>query len=217
MRLLDLFCCEGGAAVGYARAGFDVVGVDIERRPRYPFAFVQADAMAVLAGEVPGVHPDAFDVIHASPPCQAYSQGGASRQGGRMEHPDLLDPVRQELKRIGKPYVLENVETAPMQADLLLCGTMFGLPLVKHRRFESNVDLGWPPAAHACRGQAVRGHLLNVHNTAQRRLWQERHGIASGADALRLANGMPWASEFGCREGIPPAYTEFIGSRLLEA
>jgi len=129
-RLLDLFCGAGGAAVGYARAGFEVVGVDCVAQPRYPFRFYQADALTFPL--------DGFDVIHASPPCQVYSVTSALWQ---RKHPDLLPFVRSRLWASGNLFVIENVMGAPLPGAIVLCGTMFGLRVFRHRLFESNLLL----------------------------------------------------------------------------
>src|SRR6266700_1704986 len=141
-RLLDLFCGAGGAAMGYHRAGFDVVGVDIKPHPDYPFPMIAMDALDALAG---AVRLDRFDVIHASPPCQAYS---ALRVLNTATYPDLVKPVREGLRQWGGPYVIENVPGAPLLNPVRLCGTEFGLTtrtdrhgqvwLKRHRLFESN-------------------------------------------------------------------------------
>ena len=134
-RLLDLFCCAGGAGAGYAKAGFEVVGVDLHPQPRYPFEFHQADAMTFdLSG---------FDAIHASPPCQAYTV-----LGGREDlshYPDLVDAVRERLQAAGVPWIIENVPGAPLRDPITLCGAMFGLRSYRHRLFESSVQLAPPP------------------------------------------------------------------------
>src|ERR1700737_2665900 len=134
-RLLDLFCGAGGAAAGYAMVGFEVRGVDIQPQPRYPYRFVQADALDYPL--------DDFDVVHASPPCQLYSVTHAL---WRRDYPDLLSVMRTWLWASGKPFVLENVVGAPLPGSLLLCGTMFGLGVLRHRLFESNVLLFAPGA-----------------------------------------------------------------------
>lgn len=208
MRLLDLYCAGGGAAMGYHRAGFEVVGVDINRQPNYPFNFIQADCMtlepALLAS---------FDAIHASPPCQAYTRKAANWGRERkhwIEHPDLVAPTRAMLVASGKPYVLENVPGAPVRADLELCGTMFGLRIIKHRLFELN----WPaPVLVPCCNHS------DVYNP-----WQ---GKGRSAAKLREAQGIDWLPTSGGasrRNGytgdlfnaIPPAYTQFIGQHLAE-
>jgi len=135
-KLLDLFCCAGGAGVGYGRAGFDVVGIDITPQPRYPFPFIQADALTIDPRFLA-----LFDVIHASPPCQSYSDLAKRNRNGH-KWPRLIEPVREILQRTGLPYVLENVEGAPLNDPLVLCGTMFPkLRVIRHRLFESNVPL----------------------------------------------------------------------------
>lgn len=208
MRLLDLFCGAGGSAMGYHRAGFEVVGVDINPMPRYPFEFHQADALAYVAE-----HGHEFDAIHASPPCQAYSR---ARKVGKF-HPDLIAPTRAALVKTGKPYVIENVELAPLRAQLLLCGTMFDLKTRRHRYFESNVYLGFSPFSCSCSGKASKGYLLNLHNTVQRKRFTARYGYVHVADALRDSIGVEWMDMDTAQEAIPPAYTEFIGAQLMNA
>jgi DNA (cytosine-5)-methyltransferase 1 len=171
--LLDLFSGAGGSAVGYDRAGFDVVGVDIEKQPHYPFQFVQADALEYLreCGHC-------FDVIHCSPPCQAWS---ALKHLSKREHPQLIEPTRQLLREISKPYIIENVVGAPLIAPVLLCGSMFGLQtscgaqLRRHRLFECNYLLMSPgECQHGERTLAVNGH--EFRNEATR--WAQRRSIS---------------------------------------
>lgn len=213
MILLDLFCGAGGAAAGYARAGFDVIGVDIRPQPHYPFAFVQADAL-----DYAREHGRDFDVIHASPPCQAYS---TMRRGlwKDREHPDLIDPTRALLRELGRPFVIENVEGAAgrMVDPVKLCGTMFGLAsgayrLRRHRMFEAGAGfaLGFAPASCAHIGPA-----LPVYGHAGGR--SKRDGLTfPGVDAWREGMGIDWMTGDELAESIPPAYTEWIGARLLE-
>ena len=187
-RILDLFCGAGGASVGYHRAGFDVVGVDINPQPRYPFDFVQADAMTYPL--------DGFDAIHASPPCQFYANVTAWR-GNPHDHPDLIAPTRQRLIDTGLPWVLENVPEAPVRPDLLLCGSMFGLKVRRHRAFETSPRLFslLPPCHH-------RGLLPFMHK-----------GERAYADAL----GCEWMTNREAREAIPPAYSQHLGELMLAA
>lgn len=160
-RLLDLFCGAGGCSVGYERAGFDVVGVDLNPQPRYPFEFRQVDAIDVLNHlRCGGLRRDNFDAIHASPPCQDYSAAMAHLSSG--DFPRLIEPVRDLLVEIGLPWVIENVVGAPLpiQSDLFgahgveLCGTMFDLRVYRHRLFECSFPVGQPrtgrrtPATH---------------------------------------------------------------------
>jgi DNA (cytosine-5)-methyltransferase 1 len=202
-RLLDLFCGGGGAGMGYHRAGFEVVGVDIEPIKVYPFEFHQTDALEYLAA-----HGHEFDAIHASPPCQAYTAMQHIRKNGH-NHPDLVDPVRQLLIKTGKPYVIENVVGAPLRVDLLLCGSMFGLNIIRHRIFESNVPM--PLLVPMCNHEKVYDpwHGGPGERTAQ------QFKDAMGIDWMRDAGGRNRKGTVA--EAIPPAYTEFIGAQLMNA
>ena len=215
-RLLDLFCGAGGCADGYDRAGFDVVGVDIEPQPHYPFEFHQADALDVLAWvnteETYFLTPrtylrNGFDAIHASPPCQKWTAGAPGRH--REDHPDLLTPTRKLLKEIGVPYIIENVPGAPMPDAFLLCGSTFGLPIVRHRLFETNWPIGLVPSLCHQRewGRAVEhgpGFYPYGHGK-WRDDWREHV----------LPEVWPWMTLDEAGQAIPPAYTEFIGSQLM--
>jgi DNA (cytosine-5)-methyltransferase 1 len=217
-RLLDLFCCAGGAGTGYHRAGFDVVGVDIAPQPNYPFEFHQGDALEYLAE-----HGHEFDAIHASPPCQAYS---ISANAHDVEHPDLLDPTRDGLVASGQPYVIENVEGAPLRQALTLCGTEFGLraqdvdghplALKRHRLFESNV---WLMGAGGCvhDGTTWAGvYGGSRHRKPEHRDNPERRGGYVPARAVRAELlGIDWMNDHEMAQSIPPAYTEHIGRHLL--
>ncbi len=207
-RLLDLFCGAGGAAVGYHRAGFDVVGVDIKPQPRYPFDFIQADAL--VGGPFIA---EAFDAIHASPPCQRWS----SKTQNPDDHPDLITPLRPLLERTGLPYVIENVPDAPLIDPIILCGSSFALGVERHRAFESNVPLMAPPCAH---GQQPKRFRLYDHG----RWYQSRivhvfgTGGGKGREHWQEAMGIDWTNDTDeLREAIPPAYTEHIGWQLLNA
>lgn len=230
MKLLDLFCCAGGAGMGYHRAGFEVVGVDIDPQPRYPFEFHQADALEYLAE-----HGHEFDVIHASPPCQHYSTMTKGRWQDRLEsHPDLIAPVRALLQKIGKPYVIENVEGARAELvnPILLCGTMFGLQtkhgsqLRRHRYFEMSIPMFLVPTCQHNKGSVI-GVYGGGQNPARRRpatigVWGHAGGssnrdnlISFGTDDRREAMGIDWMVGDELSEAIPPAYTEYIGSQLF--
>lgn len=216
-KLLDLFCCEGGAGMGYARAGFEVTGVDILKRPRYPFAFIQADALALDLDFL-----RQFDAIHASPPCQFATLLKHAPNG--KEHENLIPQTRAMLEASGRPYVIENVEPASpfLVRPQLLCGTMFGLEtegfeLQRHRRFETNWPLTVPICQHSGRPVVgvYGGHARNRSKAhggrGTRDVWEKGHkGAASEA------MGMDWATLGGMSEAIPPAYTEFIGRQLLD-
>ncbi len=202
--LLDLFCGAGGCAVGYNRAGFDVVGVDIKPQPRYPFRFIQGDALEYLAA-----HGTEFDVIHASPPCQAYSPLNALQPG--KEYPNLLPTARRLLNECGKPWVIENVMSAPL-GGIVLCGGMFGLRTYRHRRFESSVFL-WSPEHPR--------HKILTSTKNRKACWDAGlHASVTGDVGVyvgRLAMGIDWMNGNELSQAIPPAYTECIGRQLLNA
>lgn len=202
-RLLDLFCCEGGAGMGYHRAGFDVVGVDVVKQPRYPFEFHQADALEFCRS-----HGHEFDAIHASPPCQAYSE--ATPAWARAESPDLIAATRTVLEEIGKPYIIENVENARsfLCNPVMLCGTMFGLPIWRHRYFECHPF--WVMSPASCRHA---GRPVTPHPGSNARKGRGAPSVA----VVRRAMGIDWMSSEGLIQAIPPTYTEFLGRRLLAA
>jgi DNA (cytosine-5)-methyltransferase 1 len=211
-RLLDLYCCEGGASTGYARAGFDVVGVDIAPQPLYPFTFVQADALEYLAE-----HWQEFDAVHASPPCQAYSTATPAHR--RAEHPDLLQPTLDALAALPLPWIVENVEGARrrMPGAVRLCGSAFGMRIRRHRYFQSSALL-WPLACrHAEQGEPVGVYGQHPDQRAHARpgSGSSRGVKARTLDEARDVMGMPWASWSGCAEAIPPAYAEWLGGQLL--
>ncbi|SFR75948.1 DNA (cytosine-5)-methyltransferase 1 [Agromyces sp. CF514] len=218
MRILDLFCCAGGAGVGYSRAGFDVVGIDVKPQRNYPFEFHQADAIEYLSE-----HGHEFDAIHASPPCQLYS---ITSNAHTNEHPDLVGPTREALVASDKPYVIENVEGAPLMEPLLLCASEFGLrapdvdgvelALKRHRLFESNV---WLMGAGGCRhdGTQIAGSYTGSrHRKPEHRDNPERRGGYTPALTVRRElMGIDWMNEHELAQAIPPAYTEFIGHQLM--
>jgi DNA (cytosine-5)-methyltransferase 1 len=213
VRILDLFCGAGGASEGYARAGFEVVGVDIKPQPRYPFKFIEADALPFM--ERVDFYKWPYDAIHASPPCQAYSP---LRHQQGVEYPDLVAATRALLDETGLPYVIENVRRAPLRASFMLCGSSFGLGsngrmLKRHRYFETNWDLGTlvPPCDH--RGREAIG-VYGGGPTA-RPEYQGRGGYQGLMAEREEAMGIDWMTREELAEAIPPVYTEFIGERLL--
>jgi DNA (cytosine-5)-methyltransferase 1 len=206
--------------MGYHRAGFDVIGVDILPQPDYPFTFIHGNALDLLEARVSElgleVHGRWVSAIHASPPCQAYSQSTQVTPGARSKHPDLIDATRDLLRVTALPYVIENVEGAPLRRDLLLCGSMFGLKTRRHRVFELGglMVLGDLKCDHRRQGRTVdvTGNA-GGHNQTDRKGYPIKY---RDADHAREVMGMPWASARGCTQAIPPAYTEFIGRELLE-
>lgn len=200
-RLLDLCCGAGGASVGYARAGFEVVGVDIEPQPSYPFAFVQADALTFPL--------DGFEVVHASPPCQLFSLA-TSFHGTHGRHVNLVDPLRERLRASGKLYVIENVVGAPLCSPIRLCGAMFGLRVYRHRLFESNLLLFEPPHVRHRVKAARPGAIARSHE-----FWSVG-GHFGQKHLAQAAMGIDWmVSVREIAQAIPPAYTEWIGRQLM--
>ena len=219
-RLLDLFCGAGGAAMGYHRAGFDVVGVDNRPQPNYPFRFIQADVLDIFGGHRKLLFPSFVDAIHASPPCQAHT-GMSNRwrgHGGKADsHVSLILETRRLVDASGLPYVIENVPGARghLINPVVLSGEMFGLGVHRPRLFETNwlllVPRKSPPARESIGvyGKAHDGRLL----------WQRADGTqqraAASLEEARTAMGMSWADWRGLAEAVPPAYTELIGHQLM--
>lgn len=220
-RLLDLFCGAGGAAMGYHRAGFDeIVGIDIVPQPNYPFEFIRADALR------PPIPLEDFDLIHASPPCQAHTQMSARWRGKGTradEWPDLLTPTREWLHAVDQLWVIENVPGAVslMAPTITLHGGMFGLRVNRPRHFETNWMLLSFPARRTQNPVGVYG------KPDGREVWRYRNnGNMNGKSLIRAwksieegqeAMGVPWmTNEREIREAIPPAYTEYIGRAFLD-
>lgn len=214
--LLDLFGGAGGAAMGYHRAGFDVVGVDIEAQPRYPFLAWRGDALTYYRPE----HiAHMFDAVHASPPCQAYSTTASLHTN---DYPRLIDDTRELLNATGMPYVIENVEGArrDLRDPIRLCGSSFGLGVRRHRLFEvSGFEVGLvPPCAHHEQPEPV-----DVTGTGASRIGPRLDGKGGNSRKprnlahAREAMGIEWMTRTELSEAIPPAYTEWIGERLMAA
>lgn len=210
--LLDLFCGAGGAGVGYHRAGFDVIGVDIQHHPDYPFMSVEADAIAFLDGHV---NWSKVAAVHASPPCPRYSVATPAHR--KDSHPDLVAPVRERLLSWGGPYVIENVPGSPLVDPIKLCGSMFGLGVRRHRLFESNVALAQPSCDH--RSQPKVWGVYGDHG--DKKPVTRPDGRSRGNKARDVAHaqevmGIDWMSSWpDLADAIPPAYTEYIGKQLL--
>ncbi len=207
-KLLDLFCGAGGASMGYYKAGFEVVGVDIKPQPHYPFEFYQADALTYPL--------EGFDAYHASPPCQDYSVAIKHLTGNNV-YPRLIKDMEQRF--MGKLWVIENVIGAPIPVSptldgdygLMLCGTMLGLPKVRrHRLFLTSIPIPRPEHDCSCKHKRV----LNPYNTNSRK----RDGIQHNAlSHYAEAMGIDWMKGDIIGEAIPPAYTEYIGKYLIGA
>jgi DNA (cytosine-5)-methyltransferase 1 len=213
--LLDLFCKAGGAAVGYHRVGFDVVGIDIEPQPHYPFPFVQADALT------PPFDLRRFDAIHASPPCQRYTVSKSIHNSGDR-HPDHIAAVREMLAASGRPWVIENVPGSPLGHSVMLCGLMFGLRVIRHRYFECSMLILTPdhkPHPKDLRMGTVtakRGGKGNGYSRGDQGLvCVAGHNFCK--TAASKAMGIDWMTTEELAESIPPCYTEYLGRRILES
>jgi DNA (cytosine-5)-methyltransferase 1 len=211
-KLLDLFCCAGGAGVGYKSAGFDVVGVDIKPQPHYPLPFIQCDVLKL--------HPDfisLFDAVHASPPCQSYSDL-AKRNRNADAWPRLIEPVREMVVRSGLPYIIENVDGAPLHNPVVLCGTMFeGLRVLRHRLFEVNFPVLTPRHGRHPRVHTLDKRKSHYGKTNDMRDFVQVTGggncsIAAARDAMQI----DWMNKGELNEAVPPAYTQFIGKQLFQ-
>jgi len=204
--LLDLFCGAGGCSVGYERAGFDVVGVDIRPQPRYPFAFHQADAMTFPL--------DGFDAIHASPPCQRYSSISVV-YGTAASHPDLIAAIRDRLKGSGVPWVIENVPGAPLDHPTMICGSALGLPLKRHRLFETSFPMMSPGCAH---GHHRKKYRIRQHGREIDTAFCYVFGGGQAGQPVtswRQAMDIDWMTVDELSQAIPPVYTEHIGGYLM--
>lgn len=226
-RILDVYCCQGGASAGYAAAGFRPYGIDKDPQPRYPFPFCQMDALEALTilnrgGVLEFIHPDStsewlglrdFAAKHASPPCQARTKAQKIRGNS---HPNLIRPTRDLLIDSGLPYVIENVVPEDADADpdplidpVMLCGAMFGIETYRHRLFETNWDLEVPThPVHTVRNtkmgrRPIEGEYMHIV------------GNFTDPERARRIMSMPWASRDGLREAIPPVYAEHIGRQML--
>lgn len=204
--VLDLCCGQGGAGKGYALAGFDVIGVDIDPQPRYPFSFIQADALDVLRDLAEW---RAFDLIHASFPCQGFKRGTLW-----ADKPDLVTPGRELLNASGVPWVIENVMDAPLDRNrsIVLCANAFGLRTYRHRRFEYSAGLALTAPPHL-------PHVKRAPNSRRRERWDAGdHASITGDIGTYIgpeAMGIDWMDGNGLSEAIPPAYTEWIGAQLI--
>lgn len=196
--------------MGYHRAGFHVVGVDISPQPRYPFEFHQADALTFPL--------DGFDAIHASPPCQGYCRmkGLIQSQGHSKDHPLLIEATRQALISEGKPYVIENVPGSPLINPIQLCGSSFALLVQRHRFFESSIWFLAPPCCHAW--QTSDKPALHRHQGVTSRVvgcYGNGRGQGDNLALWSKAMGIDWMTRRELAQAIPPAYTQFIGKQLI--
>lgn len=232
--LIDFFCSAGGTSMGYSRAGFDVIGVDIAPQPRYPFPFILGDALDVLQRLIDGEGIEASDgrtiylsdvaVIAASPPCQRYSDSAYLPNVNPNNHPDLVAPTRKLLRATGKPYIIENVEGAPLENPIMLCGTMFpGLLTIRHRLFETYPEIWFPPA-QCCHWGKTEPIMAADKKRGGIKPGDETHlhiydfVTVAGNNGLKAdyetALGINWMSKKELSQAIPPAYTHWLGEQM---
>lgn len=215
---LDLYCCGGGGGYGYHLAGFEVTGVDLLPQPAYPFRFIQADAVGYLLE-----HGNEYDFIHASPPCQPHSD--LRNAWNAHDHEDLIPATREALMSVGRPYVIENVEGAPLKDPVILCGSMFGLgteeyKLIRHRQFESSFLL--PQPDDLCRADerpvvGVYGGKVRNRRAITTSSQRSRVGTTLPLSLGQESMGIGWLNGVKLSQAIPPAYTRWIGETWLSA
>lgn len=208
--MLDLFSGAGGCARGYQMAGFHVTGVDICPQPRYAGdVFIEGDALEYLAerdGE--------FDAIHASPPCQAFTAYRRKGHGVGEGYPDLIAATRDALRATGRPWVIENVPGAPLEFPIQLCGSMFGLDVRRHRLFEVSCLMS---SSIACQHQRQMPRFTPASNRTNLRSTVEVGVWRIPLDVQQRAMGIDWMELKELSQAIPPAFTQWIGERLLRA
>jgi DNA (cytosine-5)-methyltransferase 1 len=204
LKCLDLFCCAGGAGMGYHQAGFEVVGVDNQPQPRYPFTFIQGDALEIMMKI-----GHEFDFIHASPPCQFGSV--LTPKELKPFHPNLIPAVRHRLMYLAKPYIIENVagSRAYLENPVMLCGSMFGLPIWRHRYFENNLGLFFSPASciHNFEPILISGAGTKMINGKRRKRVH--------VDIQRKAIGIDWMTKAELEQAIPPVFTHWVGQQAI--
>jgi DNA (cytosine-5)-methyltransferase 1 len=207
MKLLDLYCGVGGASVGYARAGFEVTGIDLKHGKRYPYTYIRADVLEVIK-DIDYLRQ--FDLIHASPPCQTHSitQHLRNAQGKSTSKIDLIPQTRQALIESGVNYIIENVPGSPLIDPVQLCGSSFGLKVRRHRLFESNMPIKGSVCNHK-----LQGRPIGVYGSLNDEI-PKGGKTAATIDEARKAMGMDWAIWTELVEAIPPAFTQYLGEQI---
>lgn len=209
MKILDLYCGAGGASMGLHRAGHKVAGIDINPQPNYPFEFMQADAMRTDLG--------AYDAYWASPPCQAYTWASTKARNRGKIYPDLMAETRKRLLRTDKPFIIENVIGAPMRKDIILCGTMFGLNIIRHRLFEVNgFSVSQPPHPEHKPPIIIRTKRGTLAKREQycSVAGHGGHGCSFKYEDWKEAMQIDWMTKQELTQAVPPAYSEYIGGFL---
>lgn len=212
-RLLDLYCCQGGGARGYWLNGFEILGVDKDPQPLYPYPFIQMDVFELL--DAPWFDLSAFSGVHASPPCQFATRYGNNRAHVRDDHPNLIPATREALEATGLPYVIENVEDARehLLDPVQICGTGLGVRVRRHRLFETN----WPLEGVACdHGRFTERIFPGSSNRPNGRTVMNVGEYRVPLETQREVMQMPWSDLYGISQAIPPPYTKHIGAQLLD-
>ena len=209
---LDLFCGAGGASMGLYNAGFEVSGVDINPQKNYPFSYIIKDVTKLSLKFL-----RQYDFIWASPPCQAYSQASRVHRNKGKKYPDLIGIVRKKLQKSGRPYCIENVFGAPLQFPVMLCGTMFGLGVFRHRYFETSFGL-LAPEHIKHKGKIGDGKYFSIAGGAGRwKSWGKvKRNVTKGTvEQWRKALDIEWMTRKELTQAIPPAYSEYIAKQFL--
>lgn len=210
-KLLDLYCRAGGAGAGYAAAGFDIVGVDIvDKSDVYPGEFILSDAITFVRQ-----YGRLFDCIHASPPCQAscaLTVGTNDSAGWSGSYVDLVAPTRDAIESTDRPYVIEQpAGRAPIRRDVMLCGEMFRLGVLRHRYFELG-GWGMKKPHHPTHRGYTRGWRHGVYRDGPYVAAYGEGGGKASIKEMQDAMRIPWMNDrIDLTEAIPPAYTECIG------
>mgnify|MGYP000903974123 CR=1 FL=1 len=233
MHLLDLYCCAGGMSAGYARAGFQPFGIDIDPQPNYPYPFLQMDALEALSvllsggslifawhGETWELWLADFAAIHASPPCQSFlSLGAVNKALGRTyDYPNLIGPTRELLLEAGLPYVIENVEPArPHLIDpVRICGTGLNQPIRRHRLFESNLPLEGIKCRHDRYTEPRYWTSWRPNGEHRLSTVVQVYGNGGNAHEWPAAMNIDWMTNHEMAEAVPPSYGRHIGKQLVE-
>lgn len=211
-RILLLCCKAGGDAMGYYRAGFEVVGVDIQPQPNFPFEFIRADARDYWDNIIANERIWEYSAVHASPPCQRWS---TQTQNHWNKHPDLLEPIQRRLRKGPLHYVIENVAGAPLLNPVRICGSAFGLGVRRHRFFESDLPLFGTSCNHASQPPRYR---VYDHGKWYLARTVPVYGTGGGKAKEHWSNamGINWMTHAEMAEAIPPVYAQFLGEQLLE-
>ena len=175
----------------------EIVGVDLKPQKRFPFTFVQGDALTFPL--------DGFDFVWASFPCQDYTVLRA-RTGKRYAR--LLDAGRWRLVLSGKPWIMENVPGSTLRKDAVLCGNSFGLRVYRHRWFEASFPISSPE------------HVKHVLPTGRSRGQTQRKASYMAGNFVTVtgnvgsyagpAMGINWMTGDELSQAIPPAYSKYL-------